>query len=103
MAGDAEPASTSSEQERVSRALDGDGRAFAELVEPHLALMFRVAARLCQSPALAEDAVQDALAVAYRRLSGYRPGTSLRAFLVAISPTARSTPGFLAASATLGG
>jgi RNA polymerase sigma-70 factor (ECF subfamily) len=73
------------EQERVTRALAGDGRAFAELVEPHLGLMFRVAARLCQSPTLAEDAVQDALSVAHRRLSMYRPGTSLRAFLVAIA------------------
>jgi RNA polymerase sigma-70 factor (ECF subfamily) len=73
------------EQERLSRALDGDGRAFAELVEPHLPLMFRVAARLCQSPALAEDAVQDALTAAYRRLGAYRAGTSLRAFLVAIA------------------
>lgn len=85
MTGSAESPSAPSEEERVSRALDGDGRAFAELVEPHLALMFRVAARLCQSPVLAEDAVQDALAVAYRRLSGYRPGTSLRAFLVTIA------------------
>lgn len=78
-------ARTSWEQERVDRALDGDGRAFAELVEPHLPLMFRVASRLCQSPTLAEDAVQEALTVAYRRLPVYRAGTSLRAFLVAIA------------------
>jgi RNA polymerase sigma-70 factor (ECF subfamily) len=69
----------------VERALDGDGRAFAELVEPHLPLMFRVASRLCQSPSLAEDAVQEALTVAFRRLRAYRAGTSLRGFLVAIA------------------
>ena len=85
------PTSVSWEQERVSRALDGDGRAFAELVEPHLPLMFRVASRLCQSPALAEDAVQDALTVAYRRLRVYRAGTSLRAFLVAIAASQAET------------
>ncbi|HWA71452.1 MAG TPA: sigma-70 family RNA polymerase sigma factor [Polyangiaceae bacterium] len=76
---------TTWERERLESALAGDGRAFAELVEPHLSLMYRVAARLCQSPALAEDAVQDALTVAYRRLRAYQPGTSLKAFLVAIA------------------
>jgi RNA polymerase sigma-70 factor (ECF subfamily) len=76
---------TAWERERLERALAGDGRAFAELIEPHLSLMYRVAARLCQSSSLAEDAVQDALTVAYRRLRSYQPGTSLKAFLVAIA------------------
>jgi RNA polymerase sigma-70 factor (ECF subfamily) len=83
--GEVEPASAAWERERLTRALDGDGPAFAELVEPHLPTMFRIAARLCQSPALAEDAVQDALTVAYRRLGVYRAGTSMRAFLSAIA------------------
>lgn len=71
------------EHELIARALDGDGRAFASLVEPHLALLYRVAARACGDRALAEDAVQDALTLAYERLSTYQPGTSFRAFLAA--------------------
>jgi RNA polymerase sigma factor (sigma-70 family) len=73
------------EHELVARALEGDGRAFAALVEPHLAMLYRIAARTAGSRALAEDAVQEALTVAYQRLKRYQPGTSLRAFLAAIA------------------
>jgi len=73
------------EHELVARALDGDGRAFASLVEPHLSMLYRIAARACGSSALAEDAVQEALTVAYQRLDRYQPGTSLKAFLAAIA------------------
>lgn len=73
------------ESERLGRALAGDGRAFCELVEPHLAVMFRVASRVSGSRAAAEDAVQEALTIVYQRLGSYRAGTSLRAFLAAIA------------------
>jgi len=73
------------EHELVSRALDGDGRAFASLVEPHLAVLYRIAYRACGDKALAEDAVQEALTLAYRKLGRYQPGTSLRAFLATIA------------------
>lgn len=73
----------STEHELVARALEGDGRAFATLVEPHLAMLYRIAARACGSSTLAEDAVQEALTVAYQRLDTYQPGTSLKAFLAA--------------------
>ncbi len=78
-----EKASVSLEHELVQRALDGDGRAFASLVEPHLGMLYRIAARACGNSALAEDAVQEALTVAYQKLSRYEPGTSLKAFLAA--------------------
>ena len=71
------------EHERITRALSGDGRAFASLVEPHLAVLYRIAARACGDRTLAEDAVQEALTLAFERLSGYEPGTSFRAFLAA--------------------
>lgn len=71
------------EHELIARALDGDGRAFASLVEPHLGVLYRIAARACGDRALAEDAVQDALTLAFERLSTYQPGTSFRAFLAA--------------------
>ena len=69
----------------VRAALDGDGRAFAELVKPHLPVLYRVAARACGDANLAEDAVQETLDVTYQRLAQYQPGTSLRAFLLAVA------------------
>lgn len=78
-------APVSTEHELVARALKGDGRAFATLVEPHLPLLYRIALRACGNRALAEDAVQEALALAYKRLDRYQPGTSLKSYLAAIA------------------
>jgi RNA polymerase sigma-70 factor (ECF subfamily) len=76
-----EKAPVSLEHELCARAIDGDGRAFASLVEAHLPMLYRIAARACGNRSLAEDAVQEALTLAYQRLDRYQPGTSLRAFL----------------------
>jgi RNA polymerase sigma-70 factor (ECF subfamily) len=73
------------EHELVARALEGDGRAFATLVQPHLAMLYRIAARACGNRTLAEDAVQEALTLAYQKLDRYEPGTSLKSFLAAIA------------------
>jgi RNA polymerase sigma-70 factor (ECF subfamily) len=73
------------EHELLARALDGDGRAFATLVEPHLPMLYRIAARACGSTAIAEDAVQETLTLFHSRLDSYSPGTSLRSFLAAIA------------------
>ncbi len=73
------------EHELWSRAVDGDGKAFASLVEEHLPVLYRIAQRACGDRALAEDAVQEALSLAYERLDRYQPGTSLRAFLAAFA------------------
>ncbi|HMJ13812.1 MAG TPA: sigma-70 family RNA polymerase sigma factor [Polyangiaceae bacterium] len=73
------------EHELVSRALDGDGRAYQTLVQPHLGMLYRIATRACGDRALAEDAVQEALTIAYQKLGRYEPGTSLKAFLAAIA------------------
>jgi RNA polymerase sigma-70 factor (ECF subfamily) len=78
-------ASVSIEHELVARALEGDGAAFATLVRPHLSMLYRIAARSCGNAALAEDAVQEALTIAYRKLDRYQPGSSLRSFLAAIA------------------
>ncbi len=78
-----QPSAMSVEHELIKRALAGDGQAFQSLVEPHLAMLYRVAMRACGNPALAEDAVQEALTVAYRKLNRYEPGTSLKSFLAA--------------------
>ena len=48
-------------------------------------MLYRIAARSCGNRALAEDAVQEALTIAYRKLDRYQPGSSLRSFLAAIA------------------
>jgi RNA polymerase sigma-70 factor (ECF subfamily) len=73
------------EQSLLSAALAGDGRAFSALVRPHLPVLYRIAARACGDSALAEDAVQETLTLAFRRLGRYRPEASFRGFLAAIA------------------
>ena len=73
------------EQRRLTAALAGDGQAFAALVRPHLAVMYRVAGRWARRDDLAEDAVQESLQLAWQQLERYRPGTSMRAWLLAIA------------------
>lgn len=75
----------------IRAALAGDGRAFETLVRPHLAVLYRVTARACSDPNLAEDAAQETLTLAYKKLKKYTPGTSFRAFLLAIGVRRAST------------
>jgi RNA polymerase sigma-70 factor (ECF subfamily) len=75
----------SREQQQLAAARAGDGRAFRALVEPHLAMLYRIAARASAEPALAEEAVQETLATVFRHLGRYRPGTSFKAFLAAVA------------------
>lgn len=72
------------EARRVRAALAGDGRAFADLVRPHLPMLLRVAARGCGS-VLAEDVVQETLSIAHQQLDRYEPGTALRSWLASIA------------------
>ena len=69
----------------VKAALRGDGLAFRRLVEPHLAMLHRIATRVGGDPHLAEDAVQETLAITYQRLPRYRHETPFKAFLAAIA------------------
>lgn len=73
------------EHELIAGSLEGDGRAFSSLVAPHLPMLYRIATRACGSRVLAEDAVQEALTIAYTSLESYKPGSSLKAFLAAIA------------------
>lgn len=73
------------EQALIRSALEGDGRAFRDLVEPHLAMLHRIATRASGDPHLAEDAVQETLALSFQRLPGYRHDTSFKSFLAAIA------------------
>lgn len=72
------------EADLIRAALAGDGLAFRRLVEPHLPMLHRIAAR-SSGPHLAEDAVQEALTLAYQRLPQYRHELPFRAYLAAIA------------------
>jgi RNA polymerase sigma-70 factor (ECF subfamily) len=73
------------EREQVVRALSGDGRAFSDLVAPHLPLLYRLAERVSGDRALAEDAVQETLAQAFAALHRLDSATPLRSFLASIA------------------
>src|SRR5450755_1029795 len=73
------------EAELLERARRGDGLAFASLVRPHLALMYRVAARVARNPSLAEDAVQETLEILHVKLGRYEAGTSFKSFVAAVA------------------
>jgi RNA polymerase sigma-70 factor (ECF subfamily) len=86
-----EPTGTASiEATLVARAVRGDGEAFARLVRPHLAAMHRVAGRLAGG-AFAEDAVQEALTLAWERLGELRAGTPVAALLMGMTARRAAT------------
>ena len=58
--------------------------AFDQEILPHLDLLYRVGLRYTREPARAEDLVQDTLLKAYRSWDRFQPGTSARAWLLAI-------------------
>ena len=53
-------------------------------MKPHLSLLYGIAHRACGDSALAEDAVQETLVLAYRRLGRLREPSALRPFLAGI-------------------
>jgi len=77
--------SFAAERALIEGALAGDGLAFRRLVEPHLPMLHRIATRVSRSAHLAEDAVQEALTLAYRRLGSYRHDVPFKAFLAAVA------------------
>jgi len=82
---EAQAAAHASEGALIAAALEGDGLAFRRLVEPHLGMLFRIAVRVSGQRQVAEDAVQETLALTYQRLPKYRHETPFRAFLAAIA------------------
>ncbi|MCA9693288.1 MAG: sigma-70 family RNA polymerase sigma factor [Myxococcales bacterium] len=57
---------------------------FESTALPHLDALYRMAMRLCRDPSEAEDLVQDTMVRAFRFWSGFKPGTSIRAWLFTI-------------------
>ena len=62
----------------------GKRQAFDQEILPNLDLLYRVALRYTREPARAEDLVQDTLLKAFRSWERFQPGTSARAWLLAI-------------------
>ncbi len=66
-------------------AADGDGAAFAALVERHYDRVFRIGWRLLGSAAEAEDLAQDVCATLGRRMRSYRGEAAFTAWLTALT------------------
>jgi RNA polymerase sigma factor (sigma-70 family) len=69
----------------VTSAAAGDEVAFARIVAAHHDDMARVAYVVCRDADLAQEAVQEAWSIAWRRLGGLREPERLRPWLVAIA------------------
>jgi RNA polymerase sigma-70 factor (ECF subfamily) len=69
----------------LARAVAGDGTAFAALIDPHQRAVFRHCYRMLGSGADAEDATQDTLERAWRRLATYDGSGPLGAWLQRIA------------------
>ncbi|MGD2100971.1 MAG: sigma-70 family RNA polymerase sigma factor [Acidimicrobiia bacterium] len=68
----------------AARARQGDGNAYAALVEPHREVAFRVAYLVTGTAADAEDATQEALMKAYRMIHRFNPERPFRPWLLRI-------------------
>ncbi|WP_051580674.1 RNA polymerase sigma factor SigM [Pseudonocardia acaciae] len=73
-----------SDAELLRAHLDGDRRAFGELVDRHSSYLWTVARRSLDSREDAAEAVQDALLRAHQRAAGYRGEATVRSWLVRI-------------------
>lgn len=70
--------------EAVVRARAGDRAAFEDLIGPLVVPGYRLALGLLLAHAEADDAVQDAVLTAWRRVGTIRPGGNVRAWFLAI-------------------
>ncbi|MEU5618205.1 sigma-70 family RNA polymerase sigma factor [Streptomyces sp. NPDC047802] len=68
----------------VVRAAEGDGEAFAVLVRLHAPTLVRMAARMLGNVPEAEDAVQDALISAWRKLPEFQRQSTFRTWVYRI-------------------
>jgi RNA polymerase sigma-70 factor, ECF subfamily len=72
------------EKTLLTRAREGDVRAYEELVERHQATAFRLAWMITRSSPDAEEATQDGFLKAYRALGRFREGSPFRPWLLRI-------------------
>jgi RNA polymerase sigma-70 factor (ECF subfamily) len=80
----AQRATTTADDELISRVRVGDQEAFATLVERYKRPVYNLAYRLLGNPNDAEDAAQETFVRAYTRLATYEPDGRFGAWLSAI-------------------
>jgi RNA polymerase sigma-70 factor, ECF subfamily len=68
----------------VVRAQEGDANAFEALARRHQAALYRVAVRVMGDPVEAEDALQEALIDAWRRIERFRTDSSFATWMYRI-------------------
>jgi RNA polymerase sigma-70 factor, ECF subfamily len=73
------------EQAWIARAVQGDNRAFGELVSLHRAGVVGVVYRMCGDMPLAEEAAQEAFLRAWQHLNKYQSQHSFRAWVYRIA------------------
>jgi RNA polymerase sigma-70 factor, ECF subfamily len=71
--------------ELVQLAAKGDAAAFTRIVAAHHADMLKVCLTICSDATIAEEAVQGAWALAWRRMPSLRDADRLRSWLVSIA------------------
>jgi RNA polymerase sigma-70 factor, ECF subfamily len=76
--------SAASDDILVARSTDGDAAAFEVLIRRHGPYLHAYAQHLTGSPADADDATQETLIAAWRRLSSLREGAKFRAWATGI-------------------
>ena len=77
--------SAETELELITRAQQGDRRAFGELVRRHREGVINVVYRTCGDVNLAEDAAQEAFIRAWQHLPNYRPRSPFRNWVYRIA------------------
>src|SRR2546423_12901228 len=75
---------TATTAELLERSLTGDRIAFERLFRPLYHDGFRLAVGMLSDPSLAEDAVQEALLKAWRKLYTFREGSNVRPWFLTI-------------------
>jgi RNA polymerase sigma-70 factor (ECF subfamily) len=80
--------SVETELDLITRAQQGDRRAFGELVRRHRQGVVNVVYRMCGDANLAEDAAQEAFIRAWQHLSSYRPRAPFRNWVYRIATNA---------------
>ena len=82
---DASPDAAAADKALVVRAQQGDGAAFAQLVERHQRQLFRLALRMTGSEADAQEVLQEAFLNAYQKLPLFRGEAQFSSWLYRIA------------------
>jgi len=85
MVDNSNPKTLTTDQELVEACLGGEVKAFDALVERHQPILFSFAKSFCRDPDEAQDAVQETLLYAFRKLATFRGDSSFRTWIIRIA------------------